>query len=559
MKNMKIANKLISAFVFVSCISCILGIVGVYYLNLFKEKDEALYNASVNPLSIMTKIVTEFERTRSDLRNMIIVTDPKEIDKFDASIKQRRTAISSYSTELESAAGSQEAKDMLKAFVESRKPFNTYVDQVIALCKEGKKEEAFNLIKSDGMGKASQAEQGLIEQQIAFYKTSAENKMNENLNASKNATTIMIIVIVCGMSVSILLGFYLSKNISKPIKKLSGAAERIADGDFNVFVETGAKDETGELAESFKKMKDNLNRVLLDIDSAAEQVSSGARHVSDSSVALSQGATEQASSIQQLTASIEEISSQTKLNAQNANQANELSETAKVNAAQGKDQMTSMIKAMEEINDSSNNISRIIKVIDDIAFQTNILSLNAAVEAARAGQYGRGFAVVAEEVRNLAARSAGAAKETTNMIEGSITKVKAGTKIANDTSTALNKIVIDVDKVANLVKDIATASNEQSQGIQQINQGIMQVSQVVQTNSATSEESAAASEELSSQAELLKSRVATFKLRREKGHAKNSHHEEPSIEPNSHESNKNNDEKAGGKKILLTESEFGKY
>ena len=217
--------------------------------------------------------------------------------------------------------------------------------------------------------------------------------------------------------------------------------------------------------------------------------------------------------MQELTASLEQISSQTHLNAQNAEEANTFAKNAKTNASQGNSQMKDMLKAMDEISISSSNINKIIKVIDDIAFQTNILALNAAVEAARAGQHGKGFAVVAEEVRNLAGKSANAAKETTDMIESSIRKVEVGTKIANETAKALDEIVYQVDRAADLINSIAVASVEQAQGIEQINLGIMQVSQVVQTNAATAEESAAASEELSSQAARLKENASRFMLR----------------------------------------------
>lgn len=215
-----------------------------------------------------------------------------------------------------------------------------------------------------------------------------------------------------------------------------------------------------------------------------------------------------------MTFSIEEVSSKTRINADNANHANDLTEKAKVYAVTGNTHMQDMLKAMDEINVSSNNINKIIKVIDDIAFQTNILALNAAVEAARAGQHGKGFAVVAEEVRTLAGRSADATKETTTLIEDSIKKVEAGAKIAKDTADSLGKIVDGVESVSNLVSDIKIASNEQAAAIDQINQGIIQVSDVVQKNSSTSEESASASEELSSQEEMLKQMVSKFKLKK---------------------------------------------
>ena len=301
--------------------------------------------------------------------------------------------------------------------------------------------------------------------------------------------------------------------ISGYINEISYVLTEMSEGNLCVGINSEYLGDFIEIKNSLNKIVKSFNEILGDINSAAEQVAAGSRQVSDSSQALSQGSTEQASSIEELTSSMSEIASQTKQNAVDANNANELALTAKNNAAQGNDQMKEMLKAMEEINLSSANISKIIKVIDDIAFQTNILALNAAVEAARAGQHGKGFAVVAEEVRNLAARSANAAKETTAMIEGSIRKVEEGTKIANETAEALNKIVEGVTKAADIVGNIASASSEQATGISQVNLGISQVSDVTQTNSATAEESSAASEELSGQADLLKEMVSKFKLK----------------------------------------------
>ena len=246
-----------------------------------------------------------------------------------------------------------------------------------------------------------------------------------------------------------------------------------------------------------------VNRIIDSLSEGAEQVSSASGQVSSASQSLAEGSTEQAAGLEETSSSLEEMSSMTKQNADNAQQANTLAAEARKAADGGTQSMTKMNDAIQEIQKSSDETAKIIKVIDEIAFQTNLLALNAAVEAARAGEAGKGFAVVAEEVRNLAMRSAEAAKNTANMIEESVKNSKNGVDIANEVGKVLDDIVQSIGKTTDLVSEIAAASAEQSQGIDQVNTAVAQMDKVTQQNAANAEESASASEELSAQAESM--------------------------------------------------------
>lgn len=289
-----------------------------------------------------------------------------------------------------------------------------------------------------------------------------------------------------------------------------GVLQAMATGDFTRKVEP--KDDQDIIRNSLKETKESLNRVLMEVLDSSEQVAAGSVQVAESSMVLSQGASESAASLEEVSASMNEISGQSQRSAESAGLVNQLSSEAKVAADQGNDQMQTMVDAMHEISEAGRNIHQIIKVIDEIASQTNMLALNAAIEAARAGEYGKGFAVVAAEVRSLAARSANAANETSKLIEGAVEKTENGAQIAAQTAEALSEILEKVTKTSNLTAEIATASREQADGVAQVNKGLTQIDQVIQQNTVSAEEGSAVSKELSNEAVRMKELLSRFVL-----------------------------------------------
>lgn len=303
-------------------------------------------------------------------------------------------------------------------------------------------------------------------------------------------------------------------NLREIVSHVSEVITNISNGNINIGETKSYQGDWSGISTALGKIIENLNNLVGSIANVTQEVAAGSRQVSSGSQSLSQSSTEQASTVDELSASVSQIAAQTKQNALNAKQVNQLVSEFKINASNGSNQMSDMLKSMEEISESSVNVSKIIKVINDIAFQTNILALNAAVEAARAGQYGKGFAVVADEVRSLSIKSAEAAKNTAELIETTLSKISYGTDSANKASQAFNSISIGVGQVAKIMEEISQASNEQATRISEIDIGIGQVSQVIQTTSATAEETAASSEELTSQADILREQVSKFELKK---------------------------------------------
>lgn len=286
---------------------------------------------------------------------------------------------------------------------------------------------------------------------------------------------------------------------------------KLAEGDFNLDIHP--KDAQDLVRSTLQKTANKLSDTLDEILSASDQIANGSEQVADSAQQLSHGASTSAAALEEISASMNEMATQIHQSAGNADAANQFSTEAKLAAESGNSKMTEMVKAMVEIKAAGQNIGKIIKAIDEIAFQTNLLALNAAVEAARAGQHGKGFAVVAEEVRNLAARSAKAASETTALIQSSVDKTEKGVQIADETARSLATIVGGITKVSDLVDEIAAAGKEQATGITQVNIGLGQIDQVIQSNTASAEESAATSEQLSAQAARLNELLAHFNLK----------------------------------------------
>jgi len=327
-----------------------------------------------------------------------------------------------------------------------------------------------------------------------------------------SATRILIGLGIAALAIGAAFGWLLTRSITRPLANAVNLARQVASGDLTADIRAESRDEVGDLVLALKTMNDNLLKTVTEVRAGTETIVTASQQIASGNLDLSSRTEQQASSLEETASSMEELTSTVRQNADNARQANVLAKNASQIAAHGGEVVSQVVTTMASINASSKKIGDIIAVIDGIAFQTNILALNAAVEAARAGEQGRGFAVVASEVRNLAQRSAAAAKEIRGLISDSVTKVEAGGRLVDEAGVTMQEIVQGIGRVTDIMADITSASAEQSTGIEQVNEAITQMDGVTQQNAALVEEAAAAAASLQEQATTLAQLVSVFNV-----------------------------------------------
>jgi methyl-accepting chemotaxis protein len=443
------------------------------------------------------------------LRNMALASDAPTIEKNRAIIVEKRQAITDTLGKLETRLQSGSGKPMFDAVKDARAAYLVALDQVLQFLADGKKEEAANLLLT---GPTAARMGTAIADLIAYESDQMESSRKQADATYRSARNMMSVVGLLALAFGASMAWLIARSITRPLNQAVKIAQTVAAGDLTSRIDANGKDETGQLLRALHEMNGGLQEIVGQVRSGTDTIATASSQISSGNLDLSSRTEQQASSLEETASAVEELTSTVKQNGDNARQANVLALSASDVAVKGGAIVAHVVETMGSINESSRKIVDIIGVIDGIAFQTNILALNAAVEAARAGEQGRGFAVVATEVRNLAQRSASAAREIKALISDSVEKVEIGSKLVNQAGSTMDEIVASVKRVTDIMGEITSASREQEAGIDQIHQAITEMDGVTQQNAALVEEAAAAAASLHEQAETLAQVVRVFKL-----------------------------------------------
>jgi methyl-accepting chemotaxis protein len=441
-------------------------------------------------------------------------TDPDDQKYFQKNIAATSLSITENSKKLLDMLDTAEEKNLYEDSVRKRTAYVGFRTEALKLKADGQAAQSVALV--DGkLVPALQAYDASIKAMLFHQKANIDQTVDVIDALYRSGRISLIVLALVAVVLGGVLAWWLTVGITRPLGRAVQLAETVAGGDLGSRIEVISKDETGQLMQALKNMNDSLAKVVDKVRQGTDTIATASAQIAAGNMDLSSRTEEQASSLEETAASMEELTSTVKQNADNARQANQLAESASNVAVKGGRVVSQVVDTMSAINSSSKKIVDIISVVDGIAFQTNILALNAAVEAARAGEQGRGFAVVAAEVRNLAQRSAAAAKEVKTLIGDSVDKVEEGSKQVAEAGKTMDEIVGSVKRVTDIMAEITVASQEQTSGIEQINQAITQMDQVTQQNAALVEEAAAAAASLQEQASGLSQVVSVFKLDQE--------------------------------------------
>jgi len=510
MKNLKIGTRLAFSYAAVLLLMAIVIVVTLGRMGDMKEATDRVVNTSMKNQRNVAEWAKIIEVNRV-LVEMAYHTPEQEQVKI---IGDRIAAGSVRSTELQQTikAGLRNPKSQaqLEEVVAARVPYAAARKALLAAKMAGDTEGARRIFETQ-MLPTSVVYVDSISKLAAAQQKSAEKFVADAFAAHDTARTTLIGLGSLAMVLGVIFGIFITRSIVRPIQDAVAVADRVSSGDLGSEFTVTTRDETGQLMTALQKMNDNLLGIVRQVRTGTETIATASAEIAEGNLDLSRRTEQQAGSLEETASSMEELTSTVRQNADNARRANTMASEAASIAGQGGAVIAQVVGTMSEINASSRKIVDIISVIDSIAFQTNILALNAAVEAARAGEQGRGFAVVASEVRNLAHRSAAAAKEIKGLIDDSVQKVEAGTSLVDNAGTTMTNIVHSISLVAGIMSEISHASDEQSAGIEQVNAAITEMDQATQQNAALVEQAAAAAGSMQEQAAHLADVVSVFK------------------------------------------------